>query len=83
MEPYTSRKNGVIACGFRRKQQQKTEIFSVIDGFTYNPLGIFDDYDKAKLSGERVTNNKFIILRFILNEECNYNVDNVYQSPGL
>lgn len=81
MENYTYRNNRVIACGFRPKRQK--EIFTVIDGFTFEPIGVFDDFDKAKLSGERITNNKFIILRFNLNSECKYYMDNVYQSPGL
>jgi hypothetical protein len=83
MDNFTYRKNGVIACGFKSRQQKNKYIFTVIDGFTFEPIGVFDDFDKAKLSGERITNNKFIIIRFNLNDDCKYNFDNVYQSPGL
>ena len=58
-------------------------MFTVIDGFTHVPIGVFDDYDKAKISGENITNNKFIILAFDLNKECTYHMNNMYESPGL
>jgi hypothetical protein len=83
METFTSRKHRVIACGIKRKQLSHTQMFTVIDGFTHTPIGVFDDYDKAKLSSETITNNKFIILAFDLNKECTYHINNMYESPEL
>lgn len=80
METFTSR---TTACGIKRKQLSRNQMFTVIDGFTHTPIGVFDDYDKAKLSGETITNNKFIILAFDLNKECTYHFNNMYESPGL
>lgn len=82
-EVFTSRQNGIIACGFKRKQRCRNQMFTVIDVFTHVPIGVFDDFDTAKISGENITNNKFIILAFNLNKECTYHVNNMYQSPGL
>jgi hypothetical protein len=82
---FTSRRNGVIACGFKTVNQtlQEKKIYTVIDGFSFTPLGVFDDFDQAKKSGEKITDDKFIILHFVLNSECDYHFNNIYQSPGL
>lgn len=58
------------------------QVYIVLDVHTYNPLGVFNDFELAKESGERVTKNKFIIVKYILNQECNYTINNVYESPN-
>jgi hypothetical protein len=59
------------------------KLFTVIDGASFNPIGVFSDYGLALNSGERVTKDCFIILKFVLNGECTYKVDTMYESPRV
>jgi hypothetical protein len=55
-------------------------VFVVIDIYTKIPIGVFDDYDIAKNSASILTKDKFIILRFNLNADCTYLIDNITKS---
>lgn len=76
----TSRKNGIVACGFNFKHKNTEIIYTVIDSNTLTPIGVFNNLDTAKESGKITTNNQFSILQFYLNEQCNYNSNIIYQS---
>lgn len=59
-----------------------TELFIVIDGFSYATIGVYDDLNKAKMHGSLATHNNYKVMRYTLNKACTYAITTVYQSFG-
>jgi hypothetical protein len=59
-----------------------TELFIVIDGFSYATIGVYDDLNKAKMNGSVATHNNYKVMRYMLNKACTYAITTVYQSFG-
>ena len=58
-------------------------MYVVLDGYSLNPIGVFDDLVKAKHQGAAATHNRFIVLRYALNKACTYGYSTVYESCDL
>lgn len=56
------------------------KVFIVIDRNTHDPLGVFNDFEKAKESGEKITYNNCTIIPFTINDPCKYLFKPVFES---
>ena len=57
-----------------------TIVFLVIEKNTSTPLGIFDSFQKAKQSGEKITHHNCIIIPFTTNDPCKYLFTSSFES---
>lgn len=58
------------------------DVYLVLSKNTYDPIGIYSTYDKAKKNGERSTYHSCIIIKYRLNGECKFLKDIIYESQN-
>ena len=63
------------------KITEKTEtIFLVVDKNSMQPLGVFDNLENAKISGQKITYHNCMIIPFNINESCKYLIEPIFES---
>ncbi len=64
---------------FIQVNSPKKDVYLVLHKNTHEPIGVFDDLQKAKQSGQKSTYHTCMIYKFILNDECKYLTSPIYE----
>jgi hypothetical protein len=55
-------------------------VYLVIEKNTQNPLGIFDNFEQAKESGQKTSHYNCVIIPFRINNPCKYLFNPVFEN---
>ena len=58
-------------------------VYIVLDGYTFSPIGVFEDEKLARESGKKVTKDHFMIVKRELNKECSYEYTSMYRCDRI
>ena len=62
------------------RNKKTNTVYLVIEKNTQNPLGIFDNFEKAKQSGQKTSHHNFVIIPFQINDPCKYLFNPVFEN---
>jgi hypothetical protein len=62
------------------RNKRVNTVYVVLHKNTRDPLGIFDDFERAKANGEKSTHHNCIIIPFQLNDPCKYLFNPVFEN---
>ena len=63
-----------------KKNKRTNTVYIVFHKNTRDPLGIFDNFELAKVNGEKSTHHNCIIIPFELNDPCKYLFNPVFEN---
>jgi hypothetical protein len=58
-------------------------IYIVANANTFVSMGAYDSYYDAYIMGRMYTNDRFVILRYLLGDACTETIDVVYESKSV
>jgi len=62
------------------KNKKTNTVYVVLHKNTRDPLGVFDNFELAKVNGEKSTHHNCIIIPFKLNDPCKYLFNPVFEN---
>jgi hypothetical protein len=62
------------------KNKRTNTVYLVIEKNTQNPLGIFDNFERAKESGQKTSHYNCVIIPFQINDPCKYLFNPVFEN---
>lgn len=62
------------------RNKKTNTVYLVIEKNTQNPLGIFDNFEKAKQSGQKISHHNCVIISFQINDPCKYLFNPVFEN---
>jgi hypothetical protein len=62
------------------RNKKTNTVYLVIEKNTQNPLGIFDNFEKAKQSGQKTSHHNCVIIPFQINDPCKYLFNPVFEN---
>jgi hypothetical protein len=63
-----------------KKNKRTNTVYIVLHKNTRDPLGVFDNFELAKVNGEKSTHHNCIIIPFELNDPCKYLFNPVFEN---
>jgi hypothetical protein len=64
----------------RSRNKNANTVYVVLHKNTRDPLGVFDNFELAKVNGEKSTHHNCIIIPFKLNDPCKYLFNPVFEN---
>lgn len=64
----------------KKPVERPTTVYVVTDKNANSPIGVFYNLETAKLSGQKKTYHNYMVTPFIINDECKYLSNPIFES---